>query len=64
MGREEQSAVMEPGGETVILDPSSLDTVFDPSSLDTVFDPSSLDTLVFGDGKSSDQFLTMLILSL
>ena len=43
MGREEQSAVMEPGGETVILDPSSLDTVFDPSSLDTLI-------LVFGDG--------------
>ena len=54
MGREEQSAVMEPGGETMILDPSSLDTVFDPSSLDTLI-------LVFGDGKSSDQFLTMLI---
>ena len=48
---------MEPGGETVILDPSSLDTVFDPSLLDTLI-------LVFGDGKSSDQFLTMLILSL
>ena len=44
MGREEQSAVMEPGGETVILD---------PSSLDTVFDPLSLDTLVFGDGMGN-----------
>ena len=57
MGREEQSAVMEPGGETVILDPLSLDTVL-------ILRHLILLILVFGDGKSSDQFLTMLIQSL